>query len=104
LLGTSRCTSGTLPLWRLCLLRAAGTIVPLRQTSIDFFSAQVVEGWIKQGSCRQREPIGDQQWIDGQVCGFIPEAGIALASAAMMSQSAVHDFMSQHGFEFCRLK
>jgi hypothetical protein len=76
----------------------------LRQSGIDFFRAQVVEGRIDQSPCGQREPISNQERIDCQVSCFIPDAGITLASTAVVAKGAVKDLMSQHSFKFSRLE
>ncbi len=80
--------TGTRLLGRLLPRRAAIAPFP-QQAGVDFFRAQVRESRIDQCSGRQRETISDQDRIDGQIRGLIPESWIAAAAATVMAQGTV---------------
>jgi hypothetical protein len=71
----------------------------LDQSRIDFLSAQIVKRWVYQDACRESQPVDDENWVDGVVCRLIPGLLLTVASAAMMGQSDVHDFVSQGAFD-----
>jgi hypothetical protein len=73
---------------------------PPQQPGVDFFRAQVVEGRIDERASRKDETVSDQNRVDRQVGGFIPESWIAFAAAALVSQRAVQDFMGERSLKF----
>jgi hypothetical protein len=71
---------------------------------VGVFGAQTVQRKIDQRSGRERETVSEQNRVDGQVRGFIPEFWIAFAAAAVVSQRAVQDFLSERSLEFRRIE
>jgi hypothetical protein len=86
---------------RLLLLCCARSLASSpQQPGIDFFGAHVRKRRIDQGPRRKRETVSDQNRVDGEVRGFIPESRVAFATAALVAQRAVQDFVGERSLEF----
>jgi hypothetical protein len=88
----------------LSLLRQAPFVSSPQQPSVDFFGTQVRERRIDQCPGRKCKTVSEQNRVDGEVGGSIPEFWIAFAASALMPQRAVQDLVRERSLEFSRLE
>jgi hypothetical protein len=74
---------------RILLRRRATAASPLQQTRVDLFRTQVIERRIDQRPRRERETVSEQNRVNGEVRGLIPELWVAVAAATLVPQRAV---------------
>src|SRR5262249_62196338 len=84
-------------LW-LRLRRIAGGRSAIRpgQARVDLLRTQIVECWIEQCVGGKLQAIGNEDWVDRQICGTVPQFRLPLPAPTLVRQCAVENIVGKN--------